>query len=85
MDIKVSPNSKQINFGIYLKTNKTSYGWCDVGKYKGNNIEIYHDTREQMKLQYVSDHIRRFLQSKLVYFINGVRKITRSYGNGLQR
>lgn len=85
MDIKVSPNPRPISFGIYLKTYKTSYGWRDVGKYRGNNIEIYHDTKDQMKLQYVSDNLRRFVQSKLVYFINGIKKITRSYGNGMQR
>lgn len=85
MDIRVSPNPKPVSFGIYLKTNKTSYGWCDIGKYKGNNIEIYHDTRDRMKLQYVSDNFRNFIKSKLVYFINGIRKITRSYRNGLQR
>ena len=68
----------QPTFGIYIRTKKTSYGTCDIGKYKGNNIEIYDDKVDNAKLYYVSDFIRRWIKSKLVYFENGIKKIIRS-------
>lgn len=72
------PTTPQPTFGIYLKTRKTAYGHCDIGKYKNNNIEIYHDYTEHAKLYYVSDSIRRWIKSKLIYFENGIKKIIRS-------
>lgn len=65
-------------FGIYIKTRKTSYGHCDIGKFKGNNIEIYHDNETKSKLIYVSDSIRNWIKSKLVYFERGFKRIVRS-------
>ena len=65
-------------FGIYLKTRKTSYGHCDIGKYKNNNIEIYHDYQDKTKLVYVSDIFRNWIKSKLIYFERGIKKIMRS-------
>lgn len=65
-------------FGIYIKTRKTSYGHCDIGKYRGNNIEIYHDNETKSKLIYVSDSIRNWIKSKLVYFERGIKRIVRS-------
>ena len=65
-------------FGIYIKTRKTSYGHCDIGKYKENNIEIYHDYESKSKLVYVSDKVRNWIKSKLTYFQDGIRKINRS-------
>lgn len=65
-------------FGIYLRTKRTSYGHCDIGKYKGNNIEIYHDYESRSKLYYVSDAVRKWIKSKLIYFQNGIKKINRS-------
>lgn len=65
-------------FGIYIRTKNTSYGCCDIGKYKGNNIEIYYDYKDKTKLYYVSDILRRWIKSKLIYFDNGVKKIVRS-------
>lgn len=83
MDITVSTNPKPVSFGIYKGTKITGYGYKDYGVYKNKNIEIYHDTRDNMKLQYVSDSIRRFIKSKLIYFQNGIKKITRSENNGV--
>ena len=72
----IQPNS--ISFGIYIKTKKTSYGQCDIGKYKGKNIEIYNDFKDRTKLYYVSDELRRWIKSKLIYFEKGIKKIIRS-------
>ena len=66
------------SFGIYLKTKKTYCGHCDIGKYKGNNIEIYHDYTDKTKLYYVSDKVRKWIKSKLVYFQDGIKKTIRS-------
>lgn len=65
-------------FGIYKGTKITHYGHKDYGIYRENNIEIYHDKIDNMKLQYVSDKFRFFIKSKLTYFINGIKHITRS-------
>lgn len=83
MDINVSPNPKPIQFGIYKGTKVTGYGKCVYGKYKNNNIEIYTDTKDNAKLYYVSDNLRRWIKSKLIYFHNGIKKIVRSNSNGL--
>lgn len=66
------------HFGIYLKTRRTPYGQCDIGKYKGNNIEIYTDNTDKTKLYYVSDSIRNWIKSKLIYFADGNKKIIKS-------
>lgn len=76
----IPPNNP--TFGIYIKTKKTKYGYHDIGKFKGNNIEIYHDTRDKTKLYYVSDAVRNWLKSKLIYFDNGIKKIIRSNAHG---
>lgn len=65
----------QLNFGIYKGSKVTGYGKCDFGVYKGNNIEIYHDTKDNTKLIYVSDRIKRWIKSKLVFFRDGKKKI----------
>jgi hypothetical protein len=65
-------------FGIYLRTRKTGYGHCDIGKFKGNNIEIYHDNETKSKLYYVSDNLRNWIKSKLIYFERGFKRIVRS-------
>jgi hypothetical protein len=72
-----------VNFGIYLKTRKTSYGQCDYGIYKNKNIEIYtakENGKLIHKLFYVSDAVRNFIKSKLIYFENGIKKVLRCYG-----
>lgn len=77
--MKVQPiPPKQPTFGIYIKTKKTAYGYCDIGKFKGNNIEIYNDLKDNAKLYYVSDSIRKWIKSKLIYFENGIKKVLKS-------
>lgn len=74
----IDTTKPQPSFGIYLKTRKTSYGHCDIGRYKGINIEIYHDNESKSKLYYVSDKVRNWIKSKLIYFEKGIKKIIRS-------
>lgn len=71
------------SFGIYKGIKRTSYGKCTYGNYKGYNIEIYDDVKDKAKLYYVSDNIRRWVKSKLVYLDNGIKKIIRSNSNGM--
>lgn len=87
LPITASPNPKPkpISFGIYLTTKKTNFGDCIFGKYKGYNIEIYDIKKDNTKLYYVCDNKLKWIQSKLVYYINGIKKIARSNSNGLQR
>jgi hypothetical protein len=66
------------SFGIYIKTKQTAYGHCDIGKYRGHNIEIYHDYESKSKLIYVSNAVRNWIKSKLFYIQDGIRKILRS-------
>ena len=72
----IKPN--QPTFGIYIKTKKTFYGHCDIGKFKNKNIEIYYDYKDRTKLYYVSDDVRNWLKSKLIYFERGIKRIVRS-------
>ena len=72
-----------ISFGIYKGTKITSYGKCTYGDYKGYNIEVYDNAKDKAKLYYVSDNIRRWVKSKLVYLDNGIKKIIRSNSNGM--
>lgn len=67
-----------ISFGIYKGTKITSYGKCTYGNYRGYNIEVYDDVKDKAKLYYVSDNIRRWVKSKLVYLDNGIKKILKS-------
>lgn len=78
MKVQPTTNNPQPTFGIYLKTRKTAYGYCNIGKFKGNNIEIYHDLKDNTKLYYISDAVRNWIKSKLIYFENGIKKINRS-------
>ena len=65
-------------FGIYKGHKPTHYGEYTWGKYKDYNIEIYDARKENMKLQYVSDKVRNWVKSKLIYFQDGIKRITRS-------
>lgn len=78
MIIKPIPPIYEPSFGIYLKTEKTRYGWHDYGQYKNRNIDIYHDNETKSKLIYISDLLRNWIKSKLIYFENGKRKVVRS-------
>ena len=78
MNIPPITSTNQPNFGIYIRTRKTHYGHCDIGKYKGNNIEIYHDYESKSKLMYISDIFRNWIKSKLVYFERGIKRVAKS-------
>ena len=70
--------SRKINFGIYKGIKKTGYGQRMYGTYKGNNIDIYYDKQDKTKLFYVSDQLRNWIKSKLVYFDKGNKKVVTS-------
>ena len=76
--MKPQPITTSPTFGIYIKTKYTKYGLVDYGVYKGNNVEIYQDYKDKTKLYYVSDKLRNWIKSKLIYFQNGIKRITRS-------
>ena len=69
-----------INFGILKKIKKRSYGTYMEGSYKGYNIEVYDAFKFNQFLIYVSDKCRNFVKSKLIYWENGEKKITKSEG-----
>ena len=70
--------NNSITFGIYKGHKPTGYGEFTWGKYRDYNIEIYDSKKDKMKLQYVSDQLKRWVKSKLIYFQDGIKKITRS-------
>ena len=77
--MKIQPIQRnQLNFGIYKGTKKTNYGYCDYGVFKDHNIEIYFDKTDKTKLYYVSDMVRNWIKSKLIYFENNIKKVIRS-------
>lgn len=63
-----------VNFGIYKGSRITGYGQCDYGIFRGNNIEIYHDTKDKTKLIYISDQLKNWVKSKLEYFDKGKKR-----------
>ena len=65
-------------FGILIYSKKTHYGEYTKGIYRDYNIEIYDAKKDKMKLQYVSDKLKNWVKSKLIYFQDGIKKITRS-------
>lgn len=69
----------QPSFGIYIKSRQTPYGECTYGKYRDYNIEVYDAKKDNAKLYYVSDKVRNWIKSKLVYYQNGIKKVIRSY------
>ena len=78
----IQPNP--VTFGIYKNTRITGYGQCDYGVYKNHNIEIYtakENNKLIHKLFYVSDAVRNFIKSKLIYFENGIKRVVRSSAN----
>lgn len=80
--MKTQPTSP-ITFGIYKSTRITSYGQCVYGVFKDHNIEVYtakENNKLIHKLFYVSDKVRNFVKSKLIYFENGNKRIVRGSG-----
>lgn len=69
------PISKPISFGVFKQRIATSYGYKDIGEYKGKTITIHHDITDNTKMFYVADNLKNWIKSKLVYLQNGVKKI----------
>ena len=44
----------------------------------GYLVTLHDDKKDNAKLYYISDKFRNWIKSKLVYFINGVKRITTS-------
>lgn len=78
--MKVQPTSN-INFKIYKGSEIKPYGEYHWGIYKGNKIEIFDAFKYNQKLIYVSKCMK-FIKSKLIYWLDGSKKITRSEGRG---
>jgi len=75
----VKPPHSSTTFGIYKGHKLTRYGEHVWGEFKGKNIDIYTDTKDRAKLFYVADSVRKWIESKLIYFtLDGKKKITRS-------
>lgn len=83
--MKPQPINNNVTFGIYKSMNITGYGKCTKGIYKGYNIEIYDSPRDKAKLYYISDSNRNWIGYKLVYIVDNIKRITRSWNNGMQR
>ena len=78
--MKIQPTDN-INFGILKGVKKRSYGEYMWGEYKGHKIEVYDAYKYNQLLSYVSKSMR-FVKSKLTYWINGVKNVTRSERRG---
>ena len=52
------------------------------GVYKGLNVEVYDADVYNQRLIYISDSCRNFIKSKLIYFVDGIKKIARAEGEG---
>jgi hypothetical protein len=81
LDIKIQPLSN-INFGILKHVKKRPYGTFMDGVYKGLNVEVYDADIYNQRLIYISDSCRNFIKSKLIYFVDGIKKIARAEGKG---
>ena len=80
MNIIVETN-RWTNFGIYKGTKKSPFGQCLYGTYKGNTIEIHSNKYDDNKLFYITDNMGKWIRSKLVYWVNGVKSIAKSDKN----
>ena len=77
--MKVQPVDN-INFKIYKGSKKRPYGEYHWGEYKEQKIEIYDAHKFSQKLIYISDKFKNFIKSKLTYWQDGVKKVTRAEG-----
>lgn len=74
-----------ISFKIYKGSAKKPYGEYMWGIYRDKKIEVYDAYKLGQKLIYVSDELKYFIKSKLIYFVDGIRKITRAEGTGRKK
>ena len=73
--MKVERIKNTTSFGIYKGTKIMSYGHKDIGIFKDKIITIHHDYKGNTKMFYVSDNLKNWIKSKLIYSQNGVKKI----------
>ena len=79
--MKIQPTQpNKPSFGIYKGCKNREYGQYKWGFYKDFKIEIYDASKFKQKLIYVSDKLKNFVKSKLTYFENGTKKVTKSEG-----
>ena len=69
------------SFGILKGIKKRPYGDYMWGEFKGKKIEVFDAWKHNQFLIYVSENMR-FIKSKLIYWIDGVKKVMRAEGRG---
>ena len=79
VDIKPIQPTNNISFGILKKVKKKPYGEYLEGEYKGLKIEVYDAYKYNQLLIYISKNMN-FIKSKLIYWVDGVKKVTRAEG-----
>ena len=73
------PNKPHPSFGILKGYKKTPYGDYIWGTYKNYKIEIFNADKYNQKLHYVSNNqTLKWIESKLRYFQDGIKRIIRS-------
>ena len=68
-----------VNFGILKYVKKKPYGTYMEGEYKGLKIEVYDAYKYSQLLIYVSKSMN-FIKFKLIYYVDGIKKVTRAGG-----
>lgn len=81
--MKVQPIDNT-NFGILKGRKRASYGEYMWGEYKGFKIEVYDAYKHKQLLIYASKNLR-FVKSKLIYWLDGIKKVTRAEGRNYDR
>ena len=81
--MKIQPINNT-NFGILKGRKRASYGEYLWGEYKGHKIEVYDAYKYNQLLIYVSKNMN-FVKSKLVYWIDGIKKVTRAESSNYDR
>lgn len=69
------PKPYPISFGIYKERIATNYGYKQIGLYKDKIIMIHNDIKENTKMFYVTDKLKKWLKSKLIFFQWGEKKV----------
>lgn len=67
------------SFGVLKNAKKRPYGDYMMGEYKGFKYEVYNAYKYNQKLIYVSKNLN-FVKSKLIYWLDGVKRVTRAEG-----
>lgn len=85
--MKIEPinHSQNTSFGILKEIKQREYGTFMRGEFKGYNIEVYDAFKYGQFLIYISDKCKNFVKSKLIYWMNGVKKVTRAKGSKYDR